>query len=225
MSMKNSNDTIWNRTSDLPICTAVPWPLRYRGPNNNNNNNNNNVLWWRVAPKWHGLLEYIRTCYTRYEHCNWPRPVIWVIAQYRLVDMQLSTFHRSFLLLSLSSLRYATALQIDVGVSSEMLLLYTNLHGVVPQKTGNLIIYNHHILRYYFSSGQSNCPAHGGRKLLRYFVLWLRYSPSAWTQQRQLCRHQLSHHDGFLHAECWRHCSRTHEPHILPAVQFYNSCS
>jgi hypothetical protein len=24
MSMKNSNDTIWNRTSDLPICSAVP---------------------------------------------------------------------------------------------------------------------------------------------------------------------------------------------------------
>jgi hypothetical protein len=24
MSMKNSNDTIWNRASDLPICSAVP---------------------------------------------------------------------------------------------------------------------------------------------------------------------------------------------------------
>jgi hypothetical protein len=24
MSMKNSNDTIWNRTSDLPICSTVP---------------------------------------------------------------------------------------------------------------------------------------------------------------------------------------------------------
>ena len=24
MSMKNSNDTIWNRTSDLPICSAAP---------------------------------------------------------------------------------------------------------------------------------------------------------------------------------------------------------
>jgi hypothetical protein len=24
MSMKNSNDTIWNRTSDLPICSIVP---------------------------------------------------------------------------------------------------------------------------------------------------------------------------------------------------------
>jgi hypothetical protein len=25
--MKNSNDTIWNRTSDLPICSTVPYPL------------------------------------------------------------------------------------------------------------------------------------------------------------------------------------------------------
>ena len=24
MSMKNANDTIWNRTSDLPICSAAP---------------------------------------------------------------------------------------------------------------------------------------------------------------------------------------------------------
>ena len=27
--MKNSNDTIWNRTSDLPICSTA---LCYRGP-------------------------------------------------------------------------------------------------------------------------------------------------------------------------------------------------
>ena len=32
MSMKNSNETIWNRTSDLPINSAVPEPLCYRGP-------------------------------------------------------------------------------------------------------------------------------------------------------------------------------------------------
>ena len=30
--MKNSNDTIWNRTSDLPICSTAPWPLCHRGP-------------------------------------------------------------------------------------------------------------------------------------------------------------------------------------------------
>ena len=32
MSIKNSNDTIWNRTSDLPICSTAPYPLCYRGP-------------------------------------------------------------------------------------------------------------------------------------------------------------------------------------------------
>jgi hypothetical protein len=26
MSMKKSNDTIWNRTRDLPACSAVPQP-------------------------------------------------------------------------------------------------------------------------------------------------------------------------------------------------------
>ena len=29
--MKISNYASWNRTSDLPICSAVPLPLRYRG--------------------------------------------------------------------------------------------------------------------------------------------------------------------------------------------------
>jgi len=32
MSMKNSNDTSWDRTSDLPICSTAPKPLCYRGP-------------------------------------------------------------------------------------------------------------------------------------------------------------------------------------------------
>jgi hypothetical protein len=30
MSMKNSNDTIGNRSRDLPVCRAVPHPLRHR---------------------------------------------------------------------------------------------------------------------------------------------------------------------------------------------------
>ena len=30
--MKNSNDTNWDRTSDLPICSTAPYPLCYRGP-------------------------------------------------------------------------------------------------------------------------------------------------------------------------------------------------
>jgi hypothetical protein len=32
MSMKNSNDTIGNRSRYLPVCTAVSQPLRYRVP-------------------------------------------------------------------------------------------------------------------------------------------------------------------------------------------------
>jgi hypothetical protein len=30
--MKNSNDTIGNRSRDLPVCSAVPQPLRHRVP-------------------------------------------------------------------------------------------------------------------------------------------------------------------------------------------------
>jgi hypothetical protein len=32
MSMKNSNDTIGNRSRDAPVCSAVPQPPRYRVP-------------------------------------------------------------------------------------------------------------------------------------------------------------------------------------------------
>jgi hypothetical protein len=32
MSMKNSSDTIRNRTRDLPVCSAVPQTLRHRVP-------------------------------------------------------------------------------------------------------------------------------------------------------------------------------------------------
>jgi hypothetical protein len=32
MSMKNSSDTIGNKSSDLPVCSAVPQPLRHRVP-------------------------------------------------------------------------------------------------------------------------------------------------------------------------------------------------
>jgi len=47
MSMKNSSDTIGNRTRDLTACSAVPQPTApQRTPitNNNNNNNNNNNM-------------------------------------------------------------------------------------------------------------------------------------------------------------------------------------
>ena len=30
--MKNSTDTSWDRTNDLPICSTAPYPLCYRGP-------------------------------------------------------------------------------------------------------------------------------------------------------------------------------------------------
>jgi hypothetical protein len=30
--MKNSNNTIGNRSRDLPVCSAVPQPLRHRVP-------------------------------------------------------------------------------------------------------------------------------------------------------------------------------------------------
>jgi hypothetical protein len=32
MSMKKSSDTIGNGTRDLPVCSAVPQPLRHRSP-------------------------------------------------------------------------------------------------------------------------------------------------------------------------------------------------
>jgi hypothetical protein len=41
MSMKNSNDTIGNRSRDLPDCSAVPQPLRYRVPHTLNKHTNN----------------------------------------------------------------------------------------------------------------------------------------------------------------------------------------
>jgi hypothetical protein len=38
MSIKNYY-TIWNRTSDLPICSTTPQALRHRGPPNISNQN------------------------------------------------------------------------------------------------------------------------------------------------------------------------------------------
>jgi hypothetical protein len=32
MSMKNSNDTIGNRSRDLTVCSTLPQPLRHRVP-------------------------------------------------------------------------------------------------------------------------------------------------------------------------------------------------
>jgi len=43
--MKNSNDTIWNRTSDLPIYSTAPKPPCYRGPRWFKNNLHKYLLW------------------------------------------------------------------------------------------------------------------------------------------------------------------------------------
>jgi hypothetical protein len=50
--MENSNDTIGNRTRDLPSCSAMPQPAAYLSKylnvvynnNNNNKNKNNNIF-------------------------------------------------------------------------------------------------------------------------------------------------------------------------------------
>jgi hypothetical protein len=41
MSMKNSSDTIGNRSRDLPVCSAVPQPLRHRVPLSNTQTHQN----------------------------------------------------------------------------------------------------------------------------------------------------------------------------------------
>jgi hypothetical protein len=49
LSLKNSGDSIGNRTRDLPACSAVPQTtapprIHYNNDDDNNNNNNNNNL-------------------------------------------------------------------------------------------------------------------------------------------------------------------------------------
>jgi hypothetical protein len=48
MSMKKSSTTIGNRTRDLPVCSAMPQPLRHRVPQNRQHLNINNKLFARV---------------------------------------------------------------------------------------------------------------------------------------------------------------------------------
>ena len=52
MSMKNSNDTSWDRISDLPICSTAPLPLCYRGPQKR-----------KKAGKYLGLLQITNDVY------------------------------------------------------------------------------------------------------------------------------------------------------------------
>jgi hypothetical protein len=41
--MKNSNDTIGNRSRDLPVCSTVPQPLRHRVPPTSVSTDHNNI--------------------------------------------------------------------------------------------------------------------------------------------------------------------------------------
>jgi len=52
LSMKNSNDAIWNRTSDLPICSTAPQPLSYRGPLIGCSSGSNGGLGWATRLLW-----------------------------------------------------------------------------------------------------------------------------------------------------------------------------
>jgi hypothetical protein len=55
MSMKNSSDTIGNRSRDLPVCSAStttpPRGCSARENNNNNNNNNKVTILWNQQIK------------------------------------------------------------------------------------------------------------------------------------------------------------------------------
>jgi glycine cleavage system protein P-like pyridoxal-binding family len=63
MKMKNSSDTIGNRTRELPARSAVPQPTApTRAPNNNNNSNNNN----KVIPVITGATGTISKAFRKY---------------------------------------------------------------------------------------------------------------------------------------------------------------
>jgi hypothetical protein len=56
MSMKNSNVTIGNRSRDVPVCSAVPQPLRHRVlPSFRTRRKNPKLFFWN----WHSCLGYV----------------------------------------------------------------------------------------------------------------------------------------------------------------------
>jgi hypothetical protein len=57
--MKNSNDTIGNRSHDLPVCIAVSQPLRYRVPPEVTTYYSNKFDFWSILWNNHN----IRACY------------------------------------------------------------------------------------------------------------------------------------------------------------------
>jgi hypothetical protein len=64
LSLKNSNDTIGNRSRDLPVRSAVPQPLRHRGPLTEMSTRNNS---WGVtvtgAYGWHPYHLHVPTVF------------------------------------------------------------------------------------------------------------------------------------------------------------------
>src|SRR5215510_2532341 len=59
MSMKNSNDTIRNRSRNLPVCSLVPQPLHHRMPQYTVNKTLNSK-----APAYTSDHGYLRQCCT-----------------------------------------------------------------------------------------------------------------------------------------------------------------
>ena len=55
MSMKNSNYTSWDRTSDLPICSTATYPLCYRRPHTTLINTWKPIFKKRDGVTWTGL--------------------------------------------------------------------------------------------------------------------------------------------------------------------------
>ena len=70
MSMKNSNDTIWDRTSDLPICSTA---LCYRGPLHDSSSSLVicQTTGTEPLPKW-----FLHTVRSRASSFNWQYPLL-----------------------------------------------------------------------------------------------------------------------------------------------------
>jgi hypothetical protein len=65
--MKNSNDTIGNRSRDFPVCSAVPHPLRHRVPPNKTCSICINVIMRSVRENYSGRSPEITITYSECE--------------------------------------------------------------------------------------------------------------------------------------------------------------
>ena len=81
--MKNSNDTIWNRTSDLPICGTAPKTLCHRGPHFFTVNDEEAVIYMLICQvSHHDDLNPSETAYVScYGHWHWVESVGEIVAQ------------------------------------------------------------------------------------------------------------------------------------------------